>query len=697
MRLYLAVLVLFSMPTFALAQGSTTPLRAGRLSKEETAALQPGWVATVYAKEVDATPLDARRLRVAALHVPAGTPATPWIAAGPFVARLQGWLKVPLKGEHTLRLEVRGAATLTVNDELLLTVNSQQAIASKTAAVVLAKGYNRVDLLLTSTPAGEATARISWSGDGFVEEPLPPEALFSRRDDEALVSGSALREGRDLFASRRCTQCHALAELPASAVLAMPELQGSGPSLAGVGSRLQEAWLREWILGPQQVRPSATMPHLLTGDEQQQQQTAADLAAYLASLKVQSNVAGKVAEATEEIVNEGRVLFENLGCIACHHTKPAAEADTHGRLSLSNVKAKFAPGALRAFLLKPQQHYAWTRMPSFALSDDEADRLASYLASIESEKADEEDTLRGSPARGQALFASLQCVQCHAIDAQQSPVRKSVVVLTREVNLRGCLASERVVDTTAPDFRFNEQQRNALLALLRSDQQSLTRETPAEFSLRQVQQLRCHACHRRDGNSSILSQVLQDESEQGLSPEILPTLTWTGEKLKPAWSERLLAGEAAQRARPWLRARMPAFPARAKLLSAGLSHEHGFAVDEHVQPEHDKALAIQGEQLAGENGGLACIKCHAVGSQPALAPFEAPGINLVDAAARLRHSYYSRWMFDPPRVDVSTKMPKFSVDGRTTSARDVLAGDAAKQYEALWHYIQSLPADSGKK
>jgi hypothetical protein len=31
------------------------------------------------------------------------------------------------------------------------------------------------------------------------------------------------------------------------------------------------------------------------------------------------------------------------------------------------------------------------------------------------------------------------------------------------------------------------------------------------------------------------------------------------------------------------------------------------------------------------------------------------------------------------------------MDGRTTGIRDVFEGDARKQFEALWHFIQTLP------
>ncbi len=241
----------------------------------------------------------------------------------------------------------------------------------------------------------------------------------------------------------------------------------------------------------------------------------------------------------------------------------------------------------------------------------------------------------------------------------------------------------------SPDFGLKPEQRKALQTFLKSDGPSLRRETPAEFSLRQVKELQCQSCHRRDGQTPRWNQILEDE---GLMPEFLPSLTWAGEKLKPAWTTKLLAAQQDHRARPWLKARMPGFPARAEHLALGLSHEHGFRADEDDAPVPDAKLAVLGEKLIEQQGGFNCVMCHAVGKRPSVAPFEAPGINLLDAAQRLRHHYYPRWMIDPPHVDITTRMPKFSQDGKTTPLRDVLDGDAFRQYDAVWHFIQTLPA-----
>ncbi len=82
-------------------------LKPGRLSKAEQAALQSGLTLRVYRKD---TLLDARRVRLAALYVEDGTAPTPFVEAGPFAAKLNGYLKTSLKGEFSFRIACTGKA-----------------------------------------------------------------------------------------------------------------------------------------------------------------------------------------------------------------------------------------------------------------------------------------------------------------------------------------------------------------------------------------------------------------------------------------------------------------------------------------------------------------------------------------------------------------------------------------------------------
>ncbi|MEC7775604.1 MAG: hypothetical protein VYC32_05870, partial [Planctomycetota bacterium] len=63
----------------------------------------------------------------------------------------------------------------------------------------------------------------------------------------------------------------------------------------------------------------------------------------------------------------------------------------------------------------------------------------------------------------------------------------------------------------------------------------------------------------------------EDPEEKFSVVQARPPLTWTGEKLRPDWIKKQLAGTLAYELRPWLRSRMPRFPARAQGIAGGLA------------------------------------------------------------------------------------------------------------------------------
>ena len=54
-----------------------------------------------------------------------------------------------------------------------------------------------------------------------------------------------------------------------------------------------------------------------------------------------------------------------------------------------------------------------------------------------------------------------------------------------------------------------------------------------------------------------------------------PILTFTGDKLRPEWTAKFLAGQIPYRPRPWLYLRMPSFPTGAEVVAQGLAMSHG--------------------------------------------------------------------------------------------------------------------------
>ena len=119
--------------------------------------------------------------------------------------------------------------------------------------------------------------------------------------------------------------------------------------------------------------------------------------------------------------------------------------------------------------------------------------------------------------------------------------------------------------------------------------------------------------------------------------------------------------------------------------------EHGFTLTAAKDAKPAAEIIKAGETLIGENGGFNCTTCHTLGDRAATAVFEAPGTNLAYARERMRKGYYDRWLLHPLRIDPESKMPRFSDDDGKTPLSDFFDGKAAAQFDAIWHYLGTVP------
>jgi hypothetical protein len=203
--------------------------------------------------------------------------------------------------------------------------------------------------------------------------------------------------------------------------------------------------------------------------------------------------------------------------------------------------------------------------------------------------------------------------------------------------------------------------------------------------------MHCQACHDRDGVKSTRMQVIAEESDSGFAPEALPALTWTGERLQTNWMEDFIAGRVKAKPREWLKGRMPAFPAYARAIAHGIAAEHGLEPTHAELRNPNPELAAAGKELLG-SAGLDCRQCHALGDAPPTGDKNtllAPGVNFSLVKDRIQPDFYHRWMLDPPRYDTNTRMPKLAPDGKTTKVTRFFDGDARKQFDAIWEYLQA--------
>ncbi len=622
-----------------------------------------------------------------------------------------GYVVAPRRGKYRISAEGDGSIEIAIGDQVVW-----RSTADEPGSVELVRGCNRLRIVQrvdADQNRQPVSLRLMWSSDTFETEPIPPTSLFCEKlPDEAQSS----QLGKELFARHQCVRCHRVSDAVLASRAAMPELHAEAPDLIGVGSRLRGEWIADWVLNPSKMRSDARMPRLFPlepTDEHRQQ--ASDLAAYLVATLAKSVGASSQRPRSGERGYEAAtktstppvrlmspiVLWEDLGCIGCHRLSPSTEDAPifPERTLLSFARDKFLPGELTRYLQQPQSHSPWTRMPDFHLTDDEAATLTRALTELPDAAAGTK-TARpaGDATRGEKLFASLGCRQCHRVSLDTPLPKPHLPSAFGKRMARGCLAeSGQARAASVPDFQFAPAEQSALLALLSGDERTLASDSPTEVSRRFFADLQCAVCHPRDGQRSSYPEILSEEGERGGVIENAPNLTWAGEKLHAAWTESLLNGQITERPRPWMKLRMPSFPARARLLANGLAREHGLSNEPAPRPNIEPDLAEIGEALATRAGLLDCRQCHAIGPLPPTgdkSTLLAPGINFAMTRERVRHDFYRRFTLDPPRYEVTTRMPKLVVDGRTTKVKNVFDGDARQQFDAVWHYLQTVPSST---
>jgi mono/diheme cytochrome c family protein len=149
------------------------------------------------------------------------------------------------------------------------------------------------------------------------------------------------------------------------------------PVLDHVGDRVRISYLRKFLSDPQAVKPGTTMPQLFAGiAKEEKEQKVEELVHFLAST-------GSLVEQgpDRKQVALGRILYQQVGCVACHGSRDAAgnqEKLLSTSVPLGDLKAKTTIPALSAFLQDPHQIRPSGRMPRL-LNPKEAHAVAHYL------------------------------------------------------------------------------------------------------------------------------------------------------------------------------------------------------------------------------------------------------------------------------------------------------------------------------
>jgi mono/diheme cytochrome c family protein len=301
--------------------------------------------------------------------------------------------------------------------------------------------------------------------------------------------------------------------------------------------------------------------------------------------------------------------------------------------------------------------------------------------------------------KGQVLFTSAGCVNCHQLDVNKKPATALAPCGPPLAKLQtdgGCLAPKPT--RGLPWYALSPAQRTALAAVLRTP--PAVSKDPATIIARTMTTFNCYACHERDkvgGPTEETNRLFQTtQPEMGDEGRVPPPLDAAGGKLTPEYLRQILDRGAHDR--PYMHTRMPGFGlANLGTLPEALAADPVTPAPAVQFAVPDAKVKATGRFLVGAQA-LSCFKCHTFAGQKAEG---VQGIDMTLMTRRLRRDWFQAYLYNPQKVRRGTRMPAAWPDGKTFYP-DLLDGKTATQIEAVWVYLKDgaaarPPAGLGKQ
>lgn len=296
-----------------------------------------------------------------------------------------------------------------------------------------ATDFNRVMHVPNSTSQkNEWNEKFGWEksfkkGQHYWDHPMIPleytesSCLQCHSDPTAIPEAEKLHEGYTTFKEYGCFGCH---KAPG-----FENVRKVGPSLKNVSHKLDEEWMKKWILDPWKSESHHRMPQVFNltnsaadmkdhDDNNIAAENYTEIQAITAYLRHDSSKDESFTIKPETQAGDaenGKNLLITVGCLACHENKEAetflnasledpdeevAGKEVRARLqktlpglyqksefgpSLSGIRTKLrqddseARGWLVDWISSPQHYFPNTKMPNLRLSKEQALDIAEFL------------------------------------------------------------------------------------------------------------------------------------------------------------------------------------------------------------------------------------------------------------------------------------------------------------------------------
>jgi cytochrome c2 len=232
----------------------------------------------------------------------------------------------------------------------------------------------------------EWKAKYHWHEPHKVPQPMIPlqhvegMCMKCHKEQERIPMADKLNNGRQIIENYGCYACHKIE--------GWQHLKKPGPSLVKVNSKIKsKEWIKNWIWSPFSFNPKSRMPHFFnqpnnsTPEFKKKNYAEVNaMAEYIVNTAKEYKPFQKYTGGNAEA---GKATMETIGCVGCHQIQGIdPKWNSVGQRKgpyLINLGSKVDPDWLVSWLKQPNHYDSTTIMPSFRLTDTEANNIAAYL------------------------------------------------------------------------------------------------------------------------------------------------------------------------------------------------------------------------------------------------------------------------------------------------------------------------------
>ncbi len=247
----------------------------------------------------------------------------------------------------------------------------------------------------TAEQGKEWAEKYHWHEPHKIPQPMYPlnhtEASCTKchGDQQHIPMATKLNEGKKLIKTYGCYACHKIE--------GWEHLKKPAPSLKKITGKTNKEFMKNWIWAPHNFNKHSKMPAFFNQSNNKQPEHKVKniaevnaMAEYLAEKSEKYKPLVKYVGGNSE---NGKELIQTIGCVGCHQVEGIDEpynlVKSRKGAYLTGTGSKVDPDWLVSWLKKPKHYQADTIMPSFRLSDTEANDIAAYLMSLKNKTFEE--------------------------------------------------------------------------------------------------------------------------------------------------------------------------------------------------------------------------------------------------------------------------------------------------------------------